>query len=94
MSTYEPQRGEEPVALSLIQTLMEEGNLQKRSHQADLNSVLVDVSHLSPLDLSVLKENWVSALTVKEIKELPFSNQILEDFIVFRDRNKKEMKKM
>lgn len=81
---YEPQRGEEPVSLSLLQSLMPASS--SRSHQADVSSVLLDMTQLDPIDLSVLKENWLLNMSLREWKEHPMPSDIYEEFIVFRDQ--------
>jgi hypothetical protein len=81
-SSYEPQRGEEPVSLSLIQSLMP---ATSRSHQADVSSVLMDVTGLEPIDLSVLKEDWLLNVPLAELKEHPVPDDIYETFIRFRE---------
>lgn len=86
LTTYEPQKGEEPVSLSLIQMLMSETPIS-RSHQADISSVLVDVALLAPLDLSVQKPDWMTCIPLHDLKTAPFPYNIFEDFIFFRDRN-------
>jgi hypothetical protein len=82
LSTYEPQKGEDPVPLALIEALMD----KNRSHQSDINSVLVDVQLLDPIDLSVLKPAWLTILSIVEIKQAPLPDDLFEEFIMFREK--------
>ena len=82
LSSYQSQPGEDSVPLSLIQSLMTTG----KSHQADIKTVLIDVAQLSPIDLSVLKERWLTRLTNRELKDAPLPDDICEEFIVFRNK--------
>jgi hypothetical protein len=87
---YEPQRGEEPVPLSLIQSLMP---TEPRSHQAEVSSVLVDVANLDPIDLSVLKDCWMMTMTMKQFKEHSLPVDVFEEFIRFRDQSQAKIMK-
>jgi hypothetical protein len=94
LSTYEPQRGEEPVSLALLQSLMPQQLPQpgssNRSHQADVGAVLVDVTLLDALDLSVVRPDWVLKVTLERFKDAPMPDDLFEQFILFRERKSKE----
>lgn len=70
------------MSLSLIQSLMPS---TARSHQADVPSVLMDVAGLEPIDLSVLKENWLLNVSLAELREFPVPEFVYEDLIKFRE---------
>lgn len=88
VTSYDAQKGEEPVSVALIQSLMNESGEERKSHQADIGNVLIDVTLLAPLDLTVHKENWVSILSIKDFKETPLPASIYEEYIAYRDRPK------
>ena len=85
LSTYEPQKGEEPVPLALIESMMD----LSKSHQSDINSVLIDVTLLDPIDLSVQKPAWLTILNLIEIKQSPLPDDLCEEFILFREKLKR-----
>ncbi len=87
LSTYEPQKGEEPVSLALLQSLMPQSQPgATRSHQADVSAVLVDVALLDAIDLSVMRDDWVTRLPLRAFKEVPLPDGLYEEFILFREK--------
>ena len=99
LSTYEPQRGEEPVSLALLQSLMPQQLPQQgqqsppgaaRSHQADVGAVLVDVALLDAIDLSVARPDWVMRVPLARFKDAPMPDDVFEQFIMFREKKSKQ----
>lgn len=94
LTSYAPRPGEEAVPLTLIQSLLEESTISpKKSYQAELQSVLFDLTVVAPIDLSVVKENWISRIPLKSFKETPFPAVIMQDYIMYRNKLRQQQER-